>query len=582
MGSTSHNGWLPSIQFCFASQYPSIFTGVKAMTESDHIIGASRRHAIQKMMGLALPAGIMGAKEIVLAPGLPRQTGVVAPPHLSKALAFQPSKISGLFDVRAFGAKGDGAALDTPPINRAIEAASRDGGTVLLPAGTYLCYSLRLKSNVSLYLDQGATILAADPPSEGSGGGYDPPEPNPWDQYQDFGHSHFQNSLIWGIGIQNVSILGPGLIWGKGLRTSVGHRGYPGLGDKTIALKSCNKVTLRDFSILQGGHFGILATGVNNLTIENLLIDTNRDGMDIDCCHNVRVSNCTVNSPWDDGICPKSSYALGERRATEDVTISNCMVTGGYEMGTVLDGTFKRFDPSHRVPRTGRIKCGTESSGGFRNITISNCIFDHSQGLALETVDGALLEDISISNITMRHIVNLPIFMRLGRRMRAPQGTAVGKLRRVNISNLIVESTSGRYASILTGLPGHAIEDVKLSNIYILSEGGGSEKDAAIEPAEKEKGYPEPTMFGPMPAYGFFIRHVKGIQMASVEVSFDKQDLRPAWVLDDVEGADFIHIKAKRAPQAQTFALKNIRNFNLYISRPLAETHIESADRRAL
>ena len=115
----------------------------------------------------------------------------------------------------------------------------------------------------------------------------------------------------------------------------------PGVGNKAIALKNCRNVLLRDFSVLKGGHFALLLTGVDNLTIDNLIIDTDRDGMDIDCCQNVRVSNCTVNSPWDDGICPKSSYALGYARATRNVTIANCFVTGCYQLGTVLDGTLE-------------------------------------------------------------------------------------------------------------------------------------------------------------------------------------------------------------------------------------------------
>src|SRR5438045_6434436 len=138
---------------------------------------------------------------------------------------------------------------------------------------------------------------------------------------------------MWGDGLDNVAIVGSGLIWGKGL-----SRGWnvgpvaeqPGAGNKAIALKNCRNVLLRDFSILHGGHFGILATGVDNFTIDNLTIDTNRDGMDIDCCLNVHVSNCTVNSPWDDGICLKSSFALGYGRATEMVNISDCLLSARY------------------------------------------------------------------------------------------------------------------------------------------------------------------------------------------------------------------------------------------------------------
>ena len=297
-------------------------------------------------------------------------------PNLAAQDATQPASPPLFHDVRKFGAAGDGKTVDTAAINRAIEEAGNSGGgTVYFPAGNYLCYSLHLKSKVALYLEQGATIVAADPASDPSRS-YDPAESNkPWEDYQDFGHNHWHNSLIWGEGVTEVSIYGPGLIWGKGLSRGWGVgpvAEQPGVANKAIALKNCRNVLLRDFSILHGGHFGILATGVDNLTIDNLKIDTNRDGMDVDCCRNVRISNCSVNSPWDDGICLKSSYALGYARATEMVTITNCLLSGSFEEGALLDGTFKKFSDGTKVPRTGRIKFGTESNGGFKNITIAN------------------------------------------------------------------------------------------------------------------------------------------------------------------------------------------------------------------
>src|SRR5579863_7461586 len=280
------------------------------------------------------------------------------------------------FDVRTFGAKGDGKTLDTAAINKAIEAAAATGGgTVVFSPGTYASYSIHLKSKVSLYLGPGSTILAADPPPPTGTGGYDPAEPMELDKYQDYGHSHFHNSLIWGEGLEDIGILGPGMIYGKGLSKGTGpglRAEDPHVGNKAISLKNCRNVTFRDFAILQGGHFGILATGVDNFTIDNLKIDTNRDGIDIDCCRNVHVSNTSVNSPWDDAICLKSSFGLGYARSTEMVTITNCFVSGNFEEGTLLDGTFKRFAPEVRVPHTGRVKFGTESNGGFKNITISN------------------------------------------------------------------------------------------------------------------------------------------------------------------------------------------------------------------
>src|SRR5688572_17400149 len=353
----------------------------------------------------------------------------------------QPSSHKNWFNIRDFGARGDGKSVDSKAINETINAASlAGGGTVYFPAGTYLSFSIRLKSNISLYLDQGSVLLAAEP---GAAGRYDSVETGANNKFQDFGHSHWHNSLIWGENLDNISILGPGLIHGKGLsrgfykedhweRIGVdpGNLMMEGSANKAIALKLCRNVILRDFSILYGGHFGILATGVSNLTIDNLKMDTNRDGIDIDCCNNVRVSNCTINSPYDDAICLKSSFALGYTRATENVTITNCQVSG-YDLGTFYNGTYQRKEfnqvPDQEGP-TGRIKFGTESNGGFKNIAISNCVFDYCRGLALETVDGALLEDVTISNITMRDIVNSPFFLRLGGRMRGPAGTKIGAL----------------------------------------------------------------------------------------------------------------------------------------------------------
>jgi polygalacturonase len=512
-------------------------------------------------------------------------------------------KRSGIYDVTSFGAKGDGKTLDTRAINLAIStAASKGGGTVFFPAGAYLSVSIHLKSNIAIYLDQGATIVAAETSKDVT---YDPPEPNPWDAYQDFGHSHWHNSLIWGENLENISILGPGMIWGKGLvrsgsqsrtkeqndalekgRASEPQRpfGYPnprdavetGWGNKSISLKLCRNVLIRDISILHGGHFAILATGVDNLTIDNVKIDTNRDGIDIDACRNVRISNCSVNSPFDDGICPKSSFALGYARATENVTITNCQVSG-YDEGTFLNGTYKREynKYSHNSP-TGRIKFGTESNGGFKNITISNCVFDYSRGFALESVDGGLLEDVTITNITMRDITNPPFFLRLGNRARGPkETTTVGRLRRVLISNVVVYNADAKYASIISGIPGQPIEDIRLSNIRIYYKGGGTKEQAALDPPEKEKDYPEPVMFGEMPAYGFFIRHVDGIRMDNVEVSYLTGDARPAFVLNDVKGADFFRLRARLAPDVPTFVLRNVENFSVQQSADLPDKKLD-------
>jgi len=494
---------------------------------------------------------------------------------------------SSVFDVRSYGATGDGKTVDSPAINRAIEAAAAaGGGTVVFPSGNYVSFSIRLKSKVHLFLTQGATIIAAESPLPDQttgylGGTYDAAEPNTaWNAYQDYGHNHWHNSLIWGVGLSDFSITGPGLLWGRGLSFGAarGARGnYPiylaeqaGVGNKTIALKNCRNVILRDFSILKGGHFGMLLTGVDNLTIDNLKIDTDRDGMDIDCCKNVRVSNTLVNSPWDDGICPKSSYALGYAKATENVTITNCYVTGGYELGTILDGTFKKRPNGG----TGRIKCGTESNGGFINISISNCVFEACAGLALETVDGALLEDIVVSNITMRDITNCPIFLRLGARLRGPTDTTkVGTLRRVLISNINCYNTHSSFSSILSGIPGYSIEDVKISNVFVQHTGGAGPDSPNIQVPEVENKYPEPGMFGPTPSQGFFIRHLKNLEMSHVEIQPVAPDPRPSFYLQDVQRADFLAITAPSTPAA--FAFNDAKDVRVRISRAAPDSTIE-------
>lgn len=512
---------------------------------------------------------------------------------------------STVFNVKDYGAKGDGTSIDSHSINKAIEAASsKGGGTVYFPAGLYQCLSIRLQSNIRLYLDHGAIVRAAEPTAEHH---YDLPEENT-STYQDFGHSHWKNSLIWGIGLHDVTIEGFGLIDGtdgltRGQRLMNGHPA----ANKAIALKECRNVTIRDISMLRCGHFALLLTGVDNLTIDNVRCDTNRDGFDIDCCSNVRVSNCHVNTLNDDAIVLKSSYALGYAKATENVTITNCHVSG-YDIGSMLDGTYgttTNTAPDRDGP-TGRIKFGTESNGGFRNITISNCTFDRCRGLALETVDGGVIEDIAISNIVMRDICNSPIYVRLGNRARGPEGTPVGAIRRVMLSNISVKNADCRYASMIFGIEGHMIEDVALSNIHIQYKGGitmddvaeqrgansfftrgnnrlnetGKHSNSSVTAAAKnedkngkapspydvpqmEQGYPEPSSHGILPTYGLFISHAKNVSINNVTLETIEQDGRPAVLIIDAEDVRLHDIRADKPVGSPHLILKEAKNIKL-------------------
>ena len=450
-------------------------------------------------------------------------------------------------------------------------APRREAGRWSLPAGTYLSGSIQLKNNIHLLIDAGATLLGA--PQEMNA--YDPEEPFTGPAYQDGGHTFFHNSLIWGENLTNVSITGQGTINGGGLVTGDGNedrvdgfstfgRGAapppsttsPGarLGNKAIALKLCRNVLLRDFTILHGGHFAIITTGCDDMTVDNVTIDTDRDGMDIDCCRNTMISNCRVNSPRDDGICPKSSFALGRNVITENLTIVNCQVSG-FQEGTLVDGTMRGGGG------TGRIKFGTEANGGFRNVTVANCTFRACHGLALEEVDGGILENITINNISMMDVAGYPIYITTGKRNRGPNVTQPSRARNILISNIIGTGIDRASGIQIAGLPEQPIEGVRLENIRLQFKGGGTQANAAAMPPELGTGYPEPR--GTMPAYGVFARHVKGLELANITLGFDTEDLRPALTGVDLDGVEIDNLKAQLAPGVAPARWENVKGLTV-------------------
>jgi polygalacturonase len=470
-----------------------------------------------------------------------------------------------IYNVRAFGALGDGTNLDSSGINQAIEAATTaGGGTVLIPAGTYLCGSIHLRSNLHLVIDAGATLLGA-PQAMAA---YDETEPYSLGGYQDGGHCYFHNSLIWGENLTNVFITGNGMINGGGMVASdrildrmAGFDDWQHpqtnqlppvrLGNKAIALKLCRNVLIRDVTIYHGGHFAILVTGCDNLTVDNVTMDTDRDGIDIDCCRNTMVSNCRINSPNDDGLCPKSTYALGELRPTENLTIVNCQVSG-FEEGTLLDGTEKR-GKNHN----GRIKFGTESSGGFRNCTVANCTFRNCRGLALEEVDGGIMDNITINNVTMMDVYDYAIYITTGERNRTPHLQTASRGRNILISNVIADGVGKMSGIQIMGLPQLPVEGIRLDNIRLVSHGGGSQADAAKIPKELGTGYPEPGKLGTLPAYGLYARHVRDLELANINLSFEANDERPAAVFADVDGLDIDHLQPQAADDVAAAVFEN-------------------------
>jgi polygalacturonase len=479
------------------------------------------------------------------------------------------------FNVRNFGAVGDGKNLDSPAIDKAIQAAAdAGGGTVYIPSGHYLSGTIHLLSNIHLLIDMGATIQAA-PQNMNA---YDEPEHWEGTAYQDGGHTYFRNSLIYGEGLTNISITGFGMIDGTALSSGDGKQddadGFKNwehpeavntnaniklarLGNKAIALKLCRNVVLRDITIFRGGHFAILTTGCDNMTVDNVTMDTNRDGIDIDCCRNVMVSNCRINSPNDDGLCPKSTFALGRNVITENMTIVNCMVSG-FEVGSLLDGTLR---PKANGNGNGRLKFGTEANGGFRNITVANVVFRSCRGLALEEVDGGILENINIHNITMMDVPAYAIYITTGKRNRGPEVKQPSRMRNVLISNVTADGVSANSGIQIMGLPEQPIEGLRLENIRLVCKGGGTEEQAGKMPPELGTGYPEPRgALGVMPSYGVFARHVRGLELANITLSTEKEDKRPAMVCTDVDGLEVDNFKAQIAEGVAAAKLDGVKN----------------------
>ena len=344
-----------------------------------------------------------------------------------------------------------------------------------------------------------------------------------------------------------MTLEGEGLIDGTEVLQRDGpRRGYDGptVANKALALRDCRHVAIKGLNFLRCGHFAMLLTGVDDLLIEGVACDTNRDGLDIDCCERVVVRNCRVNTLNDDAIVLKCSYALGRPKPTEHVLIEDCEVSG-YDVGTLFDGTCTTLvekAPDGDGP-TGRIKLGTESNGGFRHITIRRCRFTHCRGLALETVDGAEMRDIRVSDITMNDICNSPLYIRLGDRMRAPEGFQRSKVSDIRIRNVHVTDADSRYACLIAGGEGHPVRDVRIKNLYVQFRGGLTMKDVeeqrgrnpffipeARRPGQLgEANYPEPSAHGIQPAWGFSISHAEDIRIKKVRLETIRPDERPVF-----------------------------------------------------
>jgi hypothetical protein len=426
-----------------------------------------------------------------------------------------------LYDVRDYGAKPGGKTLCTKSIQKAIDACSESGGgTVYLPPGTYLSGTIYFKSNVTLRLATGCTLLGSKNLKD-----Y-PPTVQAFRSYTD---NYTDKSLIYGENVERIAITGSGTIDGQGASFKGPYKVRPYM----IRFSQCRNVTVKDITLRNSPmwvqHYlacdDVRITGV---TVRSL-VNHNNDGINIDSCRRVIISDCNIES-GDDAIVLKSTSA----RVCQDVVVSNCVLSS----------------------RCNALKMGTESNGGFKNIVMTCCsIYDtRLAGVALEIVDGGTMDRVVVSNITMSNI-GTPIFIRLGNRARPfkkdMETPGIGIMRNITISN--IEATGANPTGCaISGLPEAKIENLTLNNLRLSFEGGGTKADAEREIPEKPAGYPEYSMFGRLSAYGLYCRHVKGLKLFNVELQLEKPDQRHAVVLEDVEDALIDCLDAPLSPDAGT------------------------------
>jgi len=478
-----------------------------------------------------------------------------------------------VFNITAYGAKGDGKTLNTQAIQRAIDALSQaGGGRLIVPEGAFLTGSILLKSNVDLHLEKGAVLLGSLNPED----------------YQKARHP----ALVLAHQQENVSISGQGVINGRGCAAalrfdSLLYAKHPEpakyvfgrLGEnvrpQNIEMAECKGVTIKGITLKDAGCWVQTYHECENVVIDSIRVESdhywNNDGIGIWDCRKVRIANSYVNSA-DDGICLKSyKHGLG----CEDVVVENCIVRSS----------------------ASALKFGTGSYGGFRNVTIRNIsIFDtYRSAIAIECVDGGLLENVLVDGIRAIHTGNA-IFIRLGDRNKTD---GVSVLRNITIRNLFVQVPFGppdlnyevrgpvimaspasslplshylnTIPSSITGIPGHPVENVTLENIEIVFPGRGNTAMGNIPVwrlhtvPEQEKHYPEFSMFGELPAWGMYVRHVKGLKMENVTVRAEKPDYRPAFVFDDVSGLQMNRIRIYEDDDDPQIILKEVADQSLNV-----------------
>ena len=485
---------------------------------------------------------LVGAAGIASLPLLQSFSVANDPANESKA-----ASLDRLYNVLNFGAKGDGETLDTKAIQEAIVKASQDGGgTVYFPAGKYISGTLFMKSNVHLHLEAGGIVAGSKDLSD---------YPEIQTGFRFYAENYVTRALIHAYKAENIGIRGDGKIDGQGNSAEFYTKDYK-IRPYVLWFVECKKVTVKEVELRSSPMWMQYYLGCDDVRLENLKIHNhgnhNNDLVDIDGCHNAIIKGIIGDSD-DDGITFKSTYG----RISENIVVSDCI------LGSHCNG----------------LKFGTETTGGFRNVTITNCVIRSSKvdsvfagrregisGISLEIVDGGIMENVNISNIVIDG-PQVPLFIRLGNRARKhfPEASEppVGIMRNINISNVNARA-SGKIGSSILGTPGGYVENLSLFNMRFICTGGGTEEDASTIIPEREKGYPEAIHYGTFSAYGLFIRRVKGLELSNLTFELQKEDARPLMVFDDVHDGKVKDITVSEKHSTDKYAIReNCTNLSI-------------------